>query len=182
MKQLEAQRTLKVAVLMVDTFAPITILGPLDMLNAACEIWRSVRGDGIRGTTFQTELVSFEKKPLRFGRRVTLYPDASIDNAKTPDLIVIPPPGLGDNIIASLKVSRGFIPWIKACSSRGTRIVSLCTGSFFMMREMDEVESKEICATLSISESNLWVMLHRARMALRECLAVNWFENPEVRY
>jgi RNA polymerase sigma-70 factor (TIGR02943 family) len=50
----------------------------------------------------------------------------------------------------------------------------------FMMREMDEVESKEICATLSISDSNLWVMLHRARMALRECLAVNWFENPEA--
>ena len=51
----------------------------------------------------------------------------------------------------------------------------------FMMREMDEIESKEICATLDISESNLWVMLHRARMALRECLAVNWFENPEVK-
>ena len=50
----------------------------------------------------------------------------------------------------------------------------------FMMREMDEVASKEICATLSISDSNLWVMLHRARMALRECLAMNWFENPEV--
>jgi RNA polymerase sigma-70 factor (ECF subfamily) len=50
----------------------------------------------------------------------------------------------------------------------------------FMMREMDEIESKEICATLAISESNLWVMLHRARMALRECLATNWFENPEV--
>ena len=48
----------------------------------------------------------------------------------------------------------------------------------FMMREMDEIESKEICATLSISDSNLWVMLHRARMALRECLATNWFENP----
>ena len=42
----------------------------------------------------------------------------------------------------------------------------------FMMREMDEVESKEICAILAISENNLWVMLHRARMALRECLAV----------
>jgi RNA polymerase sigma-70 factor (ECF subfamily) len=51
----------------------------------------------------------------------------------------------------------------------------------FMMREMDEVESKEICVTLSISENNLWVMLHRARMALRECLAINWFENPEAR-
>jgi RNA polymerase sigma-70 factor (TIGR02943 family) len=52
----------------------------------------------------------------------------------------------------------------------------------FMMREMDEIESKEICATLSISDSNLWVMLHRARMALRECLAKNWFENAEVKH
>lgn len=50
----------------------------------------------------------------------------------------------------------------------------------FMMREMDDVASKEICAILSISENNLWVMLHRARMALRECLATNWFEDPAV--
>lgn len=46
----------------------------------------------------------------------------------------------------------------------------------FTMREMEEIASKEICRTLSITESNLWVMLHRARMALRECLAINWFE------
>lgn len=52
----------------------------------------------------------------------------------------------------------------------------------FMLREMEEVESKEICKMLSISDSNLWVMLHRARMALRECLANNWFENPEVEH
>ena len=49
----------------------------------------------------------------------------------------------------------------------------------FMLREMDEVESKEICSMLSISESNLWVMLHRARMALRECLEINWFDREK---
>ena len=45
----------------------------------------------------------------------------------------------------------------------------------FNLREVDGVESKEICALLDISESNLWVMLHRARMALRRCLETNWF-------
>jgi len=45
----------------------------------------------------------------------------------------------------------------------------------FMMREMEDVPSKEICATLGISEANLWVMLHRARMALRQCLEVSYF-------
>jgi len=45
----------------------------------------------------------------------------------------------------------------------------------FNLREVDGVESKEICALLNISEGNLWVMLHRARMALRRCLETNWF-------
>jgi len=45
----------------------------------------------------------------------------------------------------------------------------------FNLREVDGVESREICALLNISESNLWVMLHRARMALRRCLETNWF-------
>jgi RNA polymerase sigma-70 factor (TIGR02943 family) len=49
----------------------------------------------------------------------------------------------------------------------------------FSMREMEDIPSKEICALLSISESNLWVMLHRARMALRECLELNWFAPGE---
>jgi len=49
----------------------------------------------------------------------------------------------------------------------------------FMLREMEEVESKEICSMLSISEANLWVMLHRARMALRECLEINWFNRDK---
>ena len=45
----------------------------------------------------------------------------------------------------------------------------------FCLREIDDVDSKEICRTLNISENNLWVMLHRARMALRQCLETNWF-------
>jgi RNA polymerase sigma-70 factor (ECF subfamily) len=45
----------------------------------------------------------------------------------------------------------------------------------FNLREMDHIDSKEVCAMLQISESNLWVMLHRARMALRRCLETHWF-------
>jgi transcriptional regulator GlxA family with amidase domain len=63
---------------------------------------------------------------------VALYPDASIATARKPDLILIPPPGLGDSIKESLMANRGFIPWIKACNSNGARVVSLCTGSFLL--------------------------------------------------
>lgn len=51
----------------------------------------------------------------------------------------------------------------------------------FMMREMDDVPSKEVSAALNISDSNLWVMLHRARMALRQCLEMNYFTDSANR-
>ena len=51
----------------------------------------------------------------------------------------------------------------------------------FMLREIDCMSTQEICRTLSISEDNLWVMLHRARMALRESLERNWFENQSIK-
>jgi RNA polymerase sigma-70 factor (TIGR02943 family) len=51
----------------------------------------------------------------------------------------------------------------------------------FMLREMEEMETAQICEALNVSPNNLWVMLHRARMALRECLEMNWFkeQSPE---
>ncbi|HMO66522.1 MAG TPA: sigma-70 family RNA polymerase sigma factor [Verrucomicrobiota bacterium] len=45
----------------------------------------------------------------------------------------------------------------------------------FLLREMDELPTGEICASLGITPNNLWVMLHRARLALRRCLEENWF-------
>lgn len=45
----------------------------------------------------------------------------------------------------------------------------------FTLREMEGVESRDICKELDITASNLWVMLHRARNQLRRCLEVNWF-------
>ena len=45
----------------------------------------------------------------------------------------------------------------------------------FMMREFLELESPEICASVGITVSNLNVMLHRARLRLRECLENRWF-------
>lgn len=48
-------------------------------------------------------------------------------------------------------------------------------GRLFMMREWLELDSDEICKALAITPTNLWVMLHRARLRLRECLQLNWF-------
>ena len=48
-------------------------------------------------------------------------------------------------------------------------------GRVFMMREWLELETDEICKELQISSTNLWVLLHRARLRLRACLQLRWF-------
>ncbi|MDG2274682.1 MAG: sigma factor-like helix-turn-helix DNA-binding protein, partial [Flavobacteriaceae bacterium] len=47
----------------------------------------------------------------------------------------------------------------------------------FRMKTIQEVDTEVICKELGISSSNLWVIIHRARMQLRKCLEDNWFNN-----
>jgi RNA polymerase sigma-70 factor (ECF subfamily) len=40
----------------------------------------------------------------------------------------------------------------------------------FTLREIEELTAEEICKNLQISASNLWVLLHRARLQLSVCM------------
>lgn len=42
------------------------------------------------------------------------------------------------------------------------------------LREVLGEESKNICKVLNISATNYWVLMHRARMALRKCVERHW--------
>lgn len=48
----------------------------------------------------------------------------------------------------------------------------------FALREIDGVETGELCETLEVSNNNLWVMLSRMRLQMRNCLDVSWFGRP----
>ena len=50
------------------------------------------------------------------------------------------------------------------------------TARVFLMREHLGLETKEICQELGITSTHCWVMLYRARMALRQCLETSWFD------
>ncbi len=45
----------------------------------------------------------------------------------------------------------------------------------FMLRELVGLDASEICKETGLSEANYWVTLHRARLGLRECLEIRWF-------
>jgi len=46
----------------------------------------------------------------------------------------------------------------------------------FILRNVDSLTTEEICEKLSINSNNVWVILYRARLRLRECLDANWFQ------
>jgi RNA polymerase sigma-70 factor (ECF subfamily) len=48
----------------------------------------------------------------------------------------------------------------------------------FQLYEIEERPNHEVCARMNITESNLWVMLHRARKQLREQLRGWWGGEP----
>jgi len=48
------------------------------------------------------------------------------------------------------------------------------TGRVFMMREFLGFDTEEICTQLSITSTNLHVILHRARLKLRGCMEIGW--------
>ncbi|MBA2676231.1 sigma-70 family RNA polymerase sigma factor [Ramlibacter sp.] len=67
--------------------------------------------------------------------------------------------------------SRQFFAVLEACTDK----LPAAMGRVFLMREWLELSSDEICKELQVTPTNLYVLLHRARLRLRECLELNWF-------
>jgi RNA polymerase sigma-70 factor (ECF subfamily) len=51
------------------------------------------------------------------------------------------------------------------------------TGQVFLMREHLGYETEDICKELAITPTHCWVLLYRARMALRQCLEKSGITN-----
>ena len=47
----------------------------------------------------------------------------------------------------------------------------------FSLKTIQEWSTEDICKELGITPSNLWVMVHRARTSLMECLNQSWYKH-----
>lgn len=63
------------------------------------------------------------------------------------------------------------------------RVLELCLSflppqwrEVFHLKLMEECSGEEICKELEISSSNLWVIIHRAKLKMRACIEKNWLE------
>ena len=47
--------------------------------------------------------------------------------------------------------------------------------SVFCLKNMDELSGEDICKELQITSSNLYIIMHRAKLQLRSCMEKTWF-------
>jgi len=75
--------------------------------------------------------------------------------------------------ISSRQEQIDFYSILRACMGKLTEMGK----KIFNLKYLEEKESAEICKDLSITTSNYWVIVHRAKLQLRGCLEKNWFSN-----
>jgi RNA polymerase sigma-70 factor, ECF subfamily len=111
-------------------------------------------------------------------RRASREAPASDPDAADPDAALfderghwIDPPPAWPDPDASLEQSQ-FFAVLERCLER----LPAKTAQAFMMREHLGFETGDICKELGVTPTHCWVLLYRARAALRECLQTNWFQ------
>jgi len=112
----------------------------------------------------------------RHGREQPLTGDAETSEAEAVDALFVDdghwrtrPANWGDPDRAF--ENKAFWEVFEACA----KLMPAKTARVFAMREVMELSTEEICKALDITPTNCWVMLHRARLSLRECLEFRWF-------
>ena len=48
--------------------------------------------------------------------------------------------------------------------------------SAIQLKFIEEKKGNVICQELGITDTNFWQILHRAKLQMRKCLELNWFE------
>jgi RNA polymerase sigma-70 factor (TIGR02943 family) len=68
--------------------------------------------------------------------------------------------------------SKEFLEILEKCLSK----LSDHGRSVFVSKYLDELDSEEICKQLEVTMSNYWVIIHRAKLQLRQCIEKNWLK------
>ncbi len=128
----------------------------------------------------RTWLLSILRHKIVDHYRRTAGPVSAADPIGRPDAVrerYFSPKGLWKTAVASWKApdqaleDREFWDVLDRCLGRLPRSLS----SVFVLRELEGLDMAALRRDLALSDGNLRVRLHRARLLLRECLEKHWF-------
>jgi RNA polymerase sigma-70 factor (ECF subfamily) len=154
-----------------------------ETLLAALQAKASFSGDSSPRTWLTGILKHKVIDIIRKQSRMTAYTDVvadSNDPHETPDAVLfdargewaVPQANWGDPETA-LEQERFWNAFFACLDSLPPKLAKI-----FSLRELSGLETAELCEVLNITSSNSWVILHRARLALKACLETTWLKQP----
>lgn len=76
-----------------------------------------------------------------------------------------------DETLESADFMRAITSCLEALPARSRRILEL--------KIADDLPQDEICKITEVSPTNYWVIIHRARLALRKCVERRWYKSED---
>ena len=108
----------------------------------------------------ESQLIIAEDMPSPFDRRGMWLGDSLPSTWEDPEAAIS---------------NKQFLAVLDACLNR----LPPQQARVFLLREVVELETEEICLELGLQPNNIHVILHRARLGLRGCLERRWFHVKE---
>lgn len=115
-----------VAILVPEAAVIEAVADPRYMFTAVNEFLKS----GGKPPLFNVQLVGLSKEVKLADGIFSIHTDATLKNAKKPDLIIIP--ALSGTLEIAVNKNREFIPWIISEYKQGAEVASLCLGAFLL--------------------------------------------------
>ena len=115
-----------IAILVPETAVIEAVADPRYMFTAVNEF---IKSQG-KPALFNVQLVGLTKEVKLADGIFSIHTDATLKNAKKPDLIIIP--AISGNLEHAIKLNKDFIPWIVMQYKNGAEVASLCLGAFIL--------------------------------------------------
>ncbi|WP_336518322.1 GlxA family transcriptional regulator [Pollutibacter soli] len=114
----------QIAILVPETAVVEAVADPRYLFSAVNEFLKS---DG-RQPMFNIQMVGLRSEVKVAEGIFSIHTDATIANARKPDLIIIP--AISGNMENAIRLNKDFVPWIIQNYKQGCEVASLCLGAF----------------------------------------------------
>ena len=118
-------------ILALPETAGSALYGMVDVLAATGTIWRELVGEEPGLPLIRPRIVSPEKRLFRCGNGIPVSPDVTIEQARAPDVVIVPELWLAPTDDIRDRHS-DVKEWLRRCYGSGSSIYSACSGSVLL--------------------------------------------------
>jgi transcriptional regulator GlxA family with amidase domain len=118
-------------ILALPETAGSALYGMFDVLAATGTLWNELVGAEAARGLIRPRIVSLTKAPFRCGNGIPVNPDLAIEDAPSPDIVIVPELWLAPSDDIGGRYGE-LKDWLRQCHRSGSHIYSACSGSVLL--------------------------------------------------